>query len=138
MPAIISNEDTERCLRTVLIGEGYNLSNRRSHGETGVDIIASKGTEELYIEVISYKSSGPARAKDFYECFFRTISRIKDGAQCCVMAMPILAKRGLPARARQYGVAWKRIGDTFPELEIWLVDVENRFYRRFKWNDWIN
>ena len=45
--------------------DGYSLSRERRHGETGVDIIARKGTEEIHIEVIGYKSSGPARAKDF-------------------------------------------------------------------------
>lgn len=40
-------------------------------------------------------------------------------------------------RAKQYGVAWKRIGDAFPELEVWLVDVQGKKYEVHKWNDWV-
>jgi hypothetical protein len=133
----VRNDDTENCLRTILLNEGYQLNPMRSYGETGVDIIAEKDDKKLHIEVIGYKSSGPARAKDFYEVFFRSISRLKDGAKRCVIAMPSLAEKGLPARAKQYGIAWQRIGDTFPELEIWLVDIKNQSYTQTKWNDWV-
>lgn len=136
MPSIVKNDDAENCLREILEGEGYGLTPNRGYGETGVDIIAQKGNDEIHIEVIGHKSSGPARAKDFYEAFFRAVSRLDDGAQRCVIAMPHLAKRGLPDRARQYGVAWDRIGDAFPELQIWLVNVEARTYEKTVWHEW--
>ena len=136
MPSIISNNDAETCLREIMESEGFNLSPERKHGETGVDVIASQNNEIFHIEVIGYKSSGPARAKDFYESFFRVISRIKDGAKKCVIAMPINAKVGLPARANQYGVAWGRIGFAFPELEIWLIDTEKRIIEKSTWSEW--
>ena len=85
------NHDTENCLRTILSNEGYQLSPMRNHGETGVDIIAKKDNQKLHIEVIGYKRHGSTRAKDFYEVFFRSISRLKDGAIRCVIAMPSLA-----------------------------------------------
>jgi hypothetical protein len=135
--AAISNEDTEKCLRTILLSEGYELSPLLARGETGVDILAKKEDEEhLHIEVIGYKASGPARAKDFFESFFRAVSRIKDGAHRCIIAMPMLAEQGLPTRAHHYGEAWLRIGQVFPELEIWLVNTEVQSYKRSKWNDW--
>ena len=81
MPSIIANISAELCLRSVLESEGYELSPERKHGETGVDVIACNTVDTYYIEVIGYKSSGPARAKDFYESFFRAISRLKDGAK---------------------------------------------------------
>jgi len=102
-----------------------------------VDIIATKDKKEIHIEVIGYHSHGPTRAKDFFEVFFRSISRLKDGAIRCIIAMPNLAERGLPRRAYQYGIAWERIGKAFPEIEIWLVDIENQMYRQTKWNDWL-
>jgi hypothetical protein len=136
MPSIVTNSDTERCLRTVLKSEGYELSFERGYGETGVDVIASRDSDTVHIEVIGYKSSGPARAKDFYESFFRAISRVKDGAKRCVIAMPINAKIGLPARANQYGIAWNRIGAAFPELEIWLIDINNMVIERSTWDAW--
>ena len=136
MPQLVSSVDTETAIRHTLINEGYDLSSRRKNGETGVDILAIKDNEAFYIEVIGFKSSAPARAKDFFEVFFRAISRIQDGAKRCVICVPDRMKLGLPQRARQYGIAWKRIGNAFPELEIWLIDTENMSYRKTKWNDW--
>jgi hypothetical protein len=138
MPSIISNAETEKALREMLKQEGFTLGPERTFGETGVDIKASRGDATLFIEVIGHKSSGPARSKDFYESFFRAVSRIKDGAKLCAIALPAKAERGLPVRARQYGEAWTRIGDAFSELEIWLVDLQNHRYRRTRWNEWVD
>lgn len=138
MPSIVSNSDVEDCLRELLISEGYDLSQRKTHGQTGVDIIARRGEDVLHIETIGYKESGSARAKDFYESFFRVVSRLNDGAMYCVIALSIKAETGLPARARQHQVAWRRIAKAFPELEIWLVDTEARSYRRTSWAEWVD
>ena len=137
MASSVSNEDTEVCLRELLRKEGYALSRRRVHGETGVDVLATKDGEESHIEVIGYKSSPPARAKDFYESFFRAVSRLNDGATHCVIALPAQFGRGLHTRAAQHREAWKRIGHAFPELEIWLVDVENTKYQGTAWARWL-
>ena len=136
MPSIVLNKDTEQCLREILTFEGFELSPERKAGETGVDIIANRNIDVFHIEVIGYKSSGPARAKDFYESFFRVISRLNNGAEKCVIAMPINAKIGLPARANQYGIAWDRIGMAFPELEIWLIDIKNKQIEKSTWAEW--
>lgn len=44
-----------------------------------------------------------------------------------------MARRG----ARQHRVAWTRIAQAFPELEIWLVDVEALDYQRTSWMEWL-
>jgi len=138
MPSLISAHQTEQCLRIILSAiEGYELSEQLPHGFLGCDIIARKGKETIHIEVIGYKESGPARSKDFFQGFFRAVSRIKDGAQYCVIAVPSKFKRGLPQRARIYGEAWTRIGEAFPELEIWLVDVDRLTYHKSSWNEWL-
>ena len=137
MPSIIRNDAVETCLRRILKREGYGLSKPKHHGQTGVDIIAEKGMERFHIEVIGYKSSGPARSKDFYEVFFRAISRIKDGATHCIIALPSRAGPWLPRRAGQYGVAWRRIGKAFPELHVWLVDVDKASYKKTSWSEWL-
>jgi hypothetical protein len=62
---------------------------------------------------------------------------LDDGATTCVIAMPHLAKRGLPSRVRRYREAWRRIGVAFPELQIWLVNVNDRLYERSSWSDWL-
>lgn len=137
MPSKIENGKVESVLRGLLQKEGFTLSGQRRHGELGVDILAQKNNEEWYIECIGHKSSGPARAKDFYESFFRTISRLNENAKHIVIAMSNLAERGLPRRARQYRVAWERIAKAFPELEIWLVDTENNIYKKYSWLCWL-
>ena len=52
------------------------------------------------------------------------------------MTLPIRFGRGMNQRACHYGKAWKRIGDAFPELEIWLINIEKNKYETHKWNDW--
>lgn len=137
MASSVSNKDTEACLRELLQRQGYALSPPRAIGETGVDILATRDGEKWHIEVIGYKKTGAARAKDFYESFFRVVSRLNDGAKHCVIALPAQFGTGLPARAAHHRKAWARIAQAFPELEIWLIDVENRRYERTSWIDWL-
>lgn len=137
MAKAVPNSRVEDCLRKLLEAEGYKLSPRKLQGETGVDILATKADEQWHIEVIGYKATGPARAKDFYESFFRAVSRLNDGARHCVIAQAEQARVGLPARAKQHHVAWSRIAQAFPELEIWLVDTEACKYGRTRWGDWL-
>lgn len=132
------NKDVEKSLRHFLQDNGYKLEiPERKNGETGVDIIALRDGKGWHIEVIGFKESPPARSKDFYEVFFRAISRLKDGAEHIAIALPDRFRNGLPQRAKQYGIGWQRIGDAFPELEIWLVDAENNKVETTKWNDWV-
>jgi uncharacterized protein involved in tellurium resistance len=128
----------ERALRSCLKSEGFNLSRPKEHGETGVDLIAQKGNRKHYIEMIGFQEVPPVRSKQFYEIFFRAVSRLKDGAQSIVIALPERFGNGLNRRASQYGEAWERIGNAFPELEIWLVVCARPYsYRRTRWNDWL-
>ncbi len=137
MAALVTGAQVEECLRVCLAREGYELSRERGHGETGVDIEAKKDSITVAIEVIGFKASPPGRATDFFQSFFRAVSRLNNGADFCVIALPVRFSQGLPARANQYRVAWSRIAKIFPELEIWLVDTEKRSYARSKWGDWI-
>jgi len=136
MPSTVKNSEVERVLRDLLKSEGYTLSHLRGYGETGVDIIARREGESWHIECIGYKSSGPARAKDFYESFFRVVSRLNDGAKHLVIALAKQAEVGLPARAKQHKIAWERIAVAFPELEIWFVDTDEKSYFRRTWAEW--
>lgn len=136
MAASVSSSTTEEVLRQWLEDNRYLLNAPRGHGETGVDIHAVRGKERLHIEVIGYKKSGPARAKDFFEVFFRAVSRLNDGAKKCVIALPREFSRGLPQRVKQHSEAWERIGDAFPELLIWLVDTEASSVSKTRWRDW--
>lgn len=134
----VKNRVVEQTLRDCLVSEGYSLSLQLGSGHTGVDVLASKNDEQLHIEVIGYKDSPPARSKDFFEAFFRVVSRLNDGATRCVLALPEEFQRGLNQRAAHYGVAWTRIGNAFPELEIWLVRCGSTdSYRRTTWSEWL-
>ena len=103
--SIVKNEDAYTVGMEILItekSEGYELNKSRTHGETGVDILAKKEGKTIYIEVIGFKSAGSTRARDFYEIFFRAISRLNEDATDCVIAMPKQFEIGLPQRAKQY------------------------------------
>ena len=132
----VTNAQVEDCLREILQNEGFALNHKRGHGQTGVDIVARKKGIVYHIEVIGYKKVGAVRAKDFYEGFFRTVSRLNDDAKNIVLALSHLAEIGLPDRAKQHRVAWLRIAKAFPELSIWLINVEKNTYKRTSWRKW--
>ena len=98
--------------------------------------MARKGETAYYIEVIGYKETGPARAKDFYEGFFRVVSRLNDEAKHLVLALSHKSETGLPARAKQHRVAWKRLAEAFPELEIWIINTDKGTYKKTSWRVW--
>lgn len=136
----VPNKRVEKCLRKCLCAQGYRLNPQRGAGELGVDILARKDGEEAHIEVIGYSDKPPTRSRQFYEAFFRAISRLNQGASRCVIAVPWEFKRGLPQRAVHYGIAWRRIGEAFPDLFIWLVGCRNLdapTYQVSQWNDWL-
>ena len=136
MPAVVTSSEIEVVVRAVLAREGYKTSAARGIGETGTDIVAERGTEVLHIETIAFKSSPPARSKDFYEVFFRAVSRLEHDATTCVIALPSRFGMGLPQRAKAIGKAWERIGTAFPELAIWLVDTSEGTIDRTNWSSW--
>src|ERR1700761_704741 len=106
MAALVSSKEVETVVRTALSREGFKTSVERGYGETGTDIIAEKGDELLHIEAIAFKSSPPARAKDFYEVFFRAVSRLTPSKASCAIALPARFGMGLHQRARAIGISW--------------------------------
>jgi hypothetical protein len=138
MALSITSQEVESVVRTILTKEGYTLTETRKNGENGCDARATTNQHHLDIECIGFQDRPPMRSKQFYEVFFRAISRIKDGCQKCAIALPVRFDKGLSTRARHYGESWNRIGTVFPELEIWLVDTEAITLERFPWNHWPN
>ncbi|MCB9292561.1 MAG: hypothetical protein H6559_05455 [Lewinellaceae bacterium] len=131
-----SNKEMEIGLREILISKGYEIfGNIKENGETGCDLIAEKDRNTYHIEVIGYKRTGPARSKDFFQVFFRAVSRLDDNAKNCVIALPCNFLRGIKQRTNNYKVAWDRIGKIFPELVFWFVDLENRKITPIHWKD---
>ena len=139
MALSVTGQEVESVLRKSLCQQGYEIQNPpRESGETGADIIAHKEGIHIFIECIGFQEHPPTRSKQFYEAFFRAISRLKEGAHRCVIAVPARFKRGMGARTKQYGKAWRRIGMAFPELEIWFVETEKNTHESHKWNDCAN
>ena len=137
MALSVKGEQVESVLRKLLSRQRYRLLNKpRTKGETGADIIAEKSGMKIFIECIGFQEVPPLRSKQFYEVFFRAISRLKSGATRCILALPIRFKEGMDQRAKHYGEAWKKIGNAFPELEIWFVNVTKNVCEEHKWNDW--
>lgn len=94
--------------------------------------MARRGTEAAHRDNwLQAHRSG--KSQGFYEGFFRAVSRLNDGATRCVLALSNKAETGLPQRAKQHRMAWLRIAEAFPELEIWLVDTKLKTYKRKTW-----
>lgn len=130
----MTNSEVEAELIKYLIENKYKISESKTNGQTGEDLIATKGDEILIFEIIGYKKSAPARSKDFYEVFFRAISRIDKFTNCkIIIALPFQFSVGMKQRQEHYGKSWYKLGETFPELEIWYIDINS--ISRHSWND---
>ena len=137
----VKNSHAESWLRNQLSSlDGWEVLNTpRKNGETGPDIVAHMNGDIFFIEVIGYKARGPSRSKDFFEGFWRTISRLEEDITAftnekttlrtkIILAVPSEYKRGMKQRIERYKIAWSRIASAFPELEIWFVS-ESHFDR---------
>ena len=133
-------DELDGIVREHLRNEGYQLLRpKKPVGAGGADIVALKGDEQICIEVISYKLSGQARARDFFQAFWQAISRLEDPrTRRCVIALDYQSKGGLPARVDLHREGWKRIGEAFPELEIWFVNREVRTIEKHRWSECLN
>ena len=137
MKRTVESNKVDKTLRELLKDRGYQLNKPRKNGEWGADIIALKNETILYFEVIGHKADPKARTADFYTVFFRALARLNDGAKKCIIAVPVLSKKSIMNRVNYIRTAWKKISEAFPELEIWLVDVENKKYKKTSWIEWI-
>jgi hypothetical protein len=137
MPCLVSSADTETRIRSYLNARGYKLSPpHQTNGATGPDIIAEYNGRKIFIEVIEYKSSRSARSRDFFECFFRCVSRLSLGADLIVLACPYAFQNGIAERTTHYNRGWLRLGCAIPELELWFVYQHKPAISCAAWNYW--
>ncbi|MDO8734005.1 MAG: hypothetical protein Q7K21_02455, partial [Elusimicrobiota bacterium] len=95
----ITSHEVESAVRKYLKGKHYKISPSRKHGETGADIVATKGQTKLFIEVIGYNTKPPIKSREFYESFFRIISRDEnDKEHKLIIALPIKFLNGMKQR----------------------------------------
>jgi len=133
-----TNSEMENVLRDLLKDEGYKLTKKTGLEKLGSDIKASLDDGGLYIEIIENEEPGVEKNIDFYQAFFKALSRLNNkGCKHTVIAMPESSRKILSIRAKIYKVAWKRIAEAFPELEIWLVDTINKKYQKTSWIYWL-
>jgi hypothetical protein len=138
MSAFKTNLEIENVLRDLLKDEGYKLKKKTGLEKLGSDIKASKDGKDWYIEIVENEEPSKERFKDFYQAFFQALSRLNNkGCKHIIIAMPDSSRKILPVRAKIYKEAWKRISESFPELEIWLVDAKNKQYQKTSWVYWL-
>jgi hypothetical protein len=97
MGAVVTSVQVETVVRSALQAKGYKTSVERLLGETGTDIIATRDREVLHIEAIAFKKSGPARALDFYQAFFRAVSRLEHEPTKCIHRLARSLRHGTTA-----------------------------------------
>jgi Holliday junction resolvase-like predicted endonuclease len=131
---LVNSEAVEKIVRSYLKGKGFSLSKQKKQGQTGADIVAMKGKQTRFIEVIGFQSAPPTRSREFYEAFFRAISRDQNRAQdTLIIALPIRFRNGMRRRKQQYPVAWGKLGEAFPNLKLWYVDVDHNSVEEYPW-----
>jgi hypothetical protein len=136
MPKLVEANDVEQVVRRYLGSKGCILSPHKEHGQTGVDIVARHGKSTWFVEVIGFQSHPPIRSREFYEAFFRVISRDRDNPDhILVLALPKRFKNGMSQRKQQYPVAWGKLGGAFPNLRLWYVDTEHNTVEEYLWSD---
>ena len=136
MVKLIEAANVERVIRNYLDESGYSLSSPRKRGETGVDIIAKCEESTCFVEIIGFQSHPPTRSREFYEAFFRIISRDRNEPHdILVLALPKRFKDGMRQRKQQYSVAWDKLGRAFPNLKLWYVDTVEDTVEEYQWSN---
>ena len=136
---LIASEDVENTIRRYLKRQNFVLSDTKQRGETGCDLVATRGSERVFIEIIGFQSVPPIRSREFYELFFRTISRDTGRSEDrLVMALPARFAIGMAQRKQQYGVAWNKIGAAFPNLAMWYVNTVTGHVKECTWSECVD
>lgn len=136
MVKLVEATDVERVIRKYLKESGYSLSSPRNYGQTGADIIAKFGESTCFVEIIGFQSHAPIRSREFYEAFFRVISRDRNNPQdSLVLALPKRFKDGMRQRKQHYSVAWNKMGEAFPNLKLWYVNTDEDTVEEYQWSN---
>ena len=134
MPELITASEVEQVIRSYLKRNGCSVSSSRKWGETGADIIATRGKSTWFVEIIGFHSNKSVRSRKFYEAFFRAISRDRNNPDdVLVIGLPARFKAGMRQRMNQYPVAWQKLGKVFPSLQIWYADISDKTVKEHLW-----
>jgi len=125
MAKSVTANAVEQVIRRYLEGKGCTLSHPKKRGQTGPDIVARHGKYTWFVEVIGFQEKPWIRSREFYEAFFRIISRDRDNPadDTLVLGLPKRFKDGMRQRKQQYPVAWEKLSKAFPNLRVWYADT---------------
>jgi len=134
MAKLTKSLEVEQVVRKYLEDKGCSISSYKRKGETGPDIKATRGKYTWFVEAIGFEEHPWIRSREFYEAFFRVISRDTNSSnETLVLALPRRFKDGMRQRTRNYPVAWAKLGRTFSNLRIWYVDTEEGTVEEYQW-----
>ena len=90
MAKSIPASTVEQLIRYHLRAKACSLSGPKKPGGNGADIIARLGETNWFVEVIGFEDNPPSRSREFFEAFFRLISRDRDDpSDVLVLGLPI-------------------------------------------------
>ncbi|MDH5363646.1 MAG: hypothetical protein OEW82_00555 [Dehalococcoidia bacterium] len=136
MAKLVEARDVEQVIRRYLEGKGCTLSPRKKRGQTGADITARYDKSTWFVEVIGFQSHPPIRSREFYEAFFRVVSRDRGNPDdTLIVGLPKRFRDGMRQRKQQYPVAWEKLGKAFPNLRLWYVDTEQNTLEEYPWSN---
>lgn len=136
MAKTVKASEVEQVIRKYLEDRECQLSTPKKLGETGPDIVAKSGKSTWFVEVIGFQEKPWIRSREFYEAFFRIISRDRGNPNDnLVLALPKRFKTGMRQRMKQYPIAWGKLGKAFPNLSIWYVDTEQDTLEEYSWSN---
>lgn len=136
MSSKTSKDDVLRNLVSFL-GDKPLTQGRDNRGPDHIHI--SEDGKRYYFETIAFSAGSGKNQSDFWKAFAQAISRLNLSSQWghpdyVVLALPGDFLSGWKQRVAIHGEdVWQRIGNAFPQLQIWFVS-EGSLLRK-PWND---
>ena len=121
------------------VGNEYCLPQEHSSDNRGTDLKLNLHGSLYYIEAIAFnKKNRGKNQSDFWKAFAQAISRLNNQnshkPDKIVIALPYDFRKGWISRINIHGKdIWCRIGNAFPELEIWFVSDDK--LEPYSWNN---
>jgi hypothetical protein len=138
--AAVTTRDAQETLEAWFRTAGHQVLANNARGDRpGPDYVVQVGERRVAVEVIGHKHNGVSRTNDFRSAFFQLLTRLDDPAGTpgrLALAMPIVHVRGSRDRRTGMNAAWERIGEAFPELEVWYLDMRKRDVYPVTWADY--
>lgn len=145
MACIIKQGDVIKKIREFYGENNCSLPQKSPSDDRGPDLILKKDGLTYYIEAIAFNENKGKNQSDFWKAFAQAISRLNPKqnwgeakkANKIVIALPYRFKNGWESRVAIHGKdVWRRIGDAFPELQIWFVETDKLGKpKSYSWND---